>query len=45
MALPTNLYDKAKPTIVVNSYGSTPAEFDNLIKRALDRHNRVNGTK
>jgi hypothetical protein len=43
MALPTNLYDKAKPTIVVNSYGSTPAEFDNLIKRALDRHNRVNG--
>jgi hypothetical protein len=32
-------------TIVVNAYGSTPAQFNNLVKKALDEHNRLNGKK
>jgi ribosomal protein L12E/L44/L45/RPP1/RPP2 len=31
--------------ITVNAYGSTPAEFGNLIAEAINRHNRVNGKK
>ena len=32
-------------TIVVNSYGSTPAQFTNLVVKALDEHGRLNGKK
>jgi hypothetical protein len=32
-------------TIVVNSYGSTPAQFNSLILRAIEEHNRLNGKK
>ena len=31
--------------IIINSYGNTPAEFYNLIKKALDKHGKVNGGK
>jgi hypothetical protein len=31
--------------VTVNAYGSTPAEFGNLIAEAINRHNRVNGKK
>jgi hypothetical protein len=34
-----------KPTIVVNAYGTTPAQFTNLVVKALDEHNRLNGKK
>jgi hypothetical protein len=32
-------------TIVVNAYGSTPAQFNSLVRKALDEHNRLNGKK
>ena len=31
------------PTIVVNSYGSTPADFTKLVYKAFQEHNRLNG--
>ena len=33
------------PTVVVNSYGSTPADFVKLVKEAVKKADRVNGTK
>jgi hypothetical protein len=36
---------KSSPTIVVNSYGSTPGQFTSLVVKALDEHNRLNGKK
>ena len=32
-------------TVVVNSYGKTPAEFGSLVADAIARHNRLNGNK
>jgi hypothetical protein len=32
-------------TVVVNSYGKTPAEFGSLVADAIARHNRLNGKK
>jgi hypothetical protein len=31
--------------VTVNSYGSTPAQFNSLILRAIEEHNRLNGKK
>lgn len=46
MAMPMGLFGIGRqPSIVINSYGSTPAEFDNMIKRALVKHNLINGKK
>jgi hypothetical protein len=36
---------KQTPTVVVNSYGSTPADFIKLVKEAVKKDARLNGTK
>jgi hypothetical protein len=36
---------KPTPTVVVNSYGSTPADFIKLVKEAVKKDTRLNGTK
>jgi hypothetical protein len=36
---------KPTPTVVVNSYGSTPADFVKLVKEAVNKSDRLNGTK
>jgi hypothetical protein len=36
---------KQTPTVVVNSYGSTPADFVKLVKEAVKKDARLNGTK
>jgi hypothetical protein len=45
MALPSGIFNNPKAVITINSYGSTPAQFNNLVKKALDEHNRLNGKK
>jgi len=36
---------KPAPTVVVNSYGSTPADFVKLVKEAVNKSDRLNGTR
>jgi hypothetical protein len=55
MALPQDILGIGRKTsrvaataptqIIVNSYGSTPAQFNSLVRKALDEHNRLNGKK